>query len=259
MISKIHSTICFIKLKYLRPCKNQDFMNLFYTKGFSTENNQLSDDEAKHCLKVLRRKQGDNIQVTDGCGKLFKGTLDIIGKKAFVNIISVEDIPKTRNYHLHIAIAPTKNIDRLEWFLEKCTEIGIDEVSLLLTSHSERKRVRFDRVEKIVLSAMKQSHQMHLPKSNDLIAFKDFIHKDFTDYQKFICHCEDEFPKLNLKQYPTQQKTLILIGPEGDFSLEEIKLAYEKEFKGLDLGINRLRTETAGIVACQNIQFTHYE
>ncbi len=234
-------------------------MNLFYTKNFGPDNNQLSDEEAKHCLRVLRRQQGDLIQVTNGSGELFTGTLDIFGKKALVNITDTKQIHKTRDYYLHIAIAPTKNMDRLEWFLEKCTEIGIDEISLLLTAHSERKKIRFDRVEKIVLSAMKQSHQMHLPKCNDLISYKQFIEQDFSEYQSFICHCEDEFTKQNLKAYPTQKKILILIGPEGDFSLNEIKKADQLGFKGLDLGINRLRTETAGIVACQNIQFTHYE
>lgn len=234
-------------------------MNLFYTEHFSKENNQLSEEEAKHCLRVLRKKQGDLVQVTNGKGELFNGTLDIIGKRAYVQITTSEKINKTRSYYLHIAIAPTKNMDRLEWFLEKCTEIGIDEISLLLTSHSERKKIRFDRVEKIVLSAMKQSHQMHLPKCNDLIAYKDFISQNFSDYQKLICHCESEFDKSSLKAFPKQNKILILIGPEGDFSLDEIQLAYKSEFKGLDLGINRLRTETAGIVACQNIQFTYYE
>ncbi len=234
-------------------------MNLFYTENFSTDNNQLSDEETKHCLRVLRRQQGDTIQVTNGTGELFSGTLDIIGKKAFVNITSTQIINKTRSYYLHIAIAPTKNMDRLEWFLEKCTEIGIDEISLLQTSHSERKKIRFDRVEKIVLSAMKQSHQMHLPKCNDLVPFNTFINQDFSDYQSFICHCENAYPKQNLKHYPTQKNVLILIGPEGDFSIDEIKKSYDVGFKGLDLGINRLRTETAGIVACQNIQFTHYE
>jgi len=234
-------------------------MNLFYTENFSPENNQLSDEEAKHCLRVLRKQQGDTIQITNGKGELYTGTLDSIGKRAFVKITSTEQIKKTRNYYLHIAIAPTKNMDRLEWFLEKCTEIGIDEISLLLTSHSERKKIRFDRVEKIVLSAMKQSHQMHLPKCNDLTSYKDFLSQDFSTYQKLICHCESDFEKGNLKQYPKAEKVLILIGPEGDFSLNEIELAYKNGFKGLDLGINRLRTETAGIVACQNIQFTHYE
>jgi len=234
-------------------------MNLFYTEHFNPENNQLSDEEAKHCLRVLRKQQGDKIQITNGKGELYTGTLDIIGKRAFVQITSTEVIPRTRNYYLHIAIAPTKNMDRLEWFLEKCTEIGIDEISLLLTSHSERKKIRFDRVEKIVLSAMKQSHQMHLPKCNDLITYKDFIAQDFSTSQKLICHCESDFEKGNLKQYPKSEKVLILIGPEGDFSINEIEMAYKNGFKGLDLGINRLRTETAGIVACQNIQFTHYE
>lgn len=234
-------------------------MNLFYTENFSPENNQLSEEEAKHCLRVLRKQHGDTVQVTNGEGVLFTGNLEILGKKAFVNVTSSESIEKTRDYYLHIAIAPTKNMDRLEWFLEKCTEIGIDEISLLLTSHSERKKIRFDRVEKIVLSAMKQSHQMHLPKCNDLMSYKQFMTQDFSAYQKFICHCESEYSKQNLKQYPKENKVLILIGPEGDFSLEEIKTAYENGFHGLDLGINRLRTETAGIVACQNIQFSHYE
>lgn len=234
-------------------------MNLFYTKNFSPENNQLSEEEAKHCLRVLRRQQDDIIQVTNGTGQLYTGHLDIFGKKAFVNVTSTEEVLKTRDYYLHIAIAPTKNMDRLEWFLEKCTEIGIDEISLLLTAHSERKKIRFDRVEKIVLSAMKQSHQMHLPKCNDLISYKQFIKQDFSDYQSFICHCENDFDKKTLKAYPPKKKVLILIGPEGDFALNEIEMAYEQGFQGLDLGINRLRTETAGIVACQNIQFTHYE
>ncbi|MGB1294601.1 MAG: 16S rRNA (uracil(1498)-N(3))-methyltransferase [Flavobacteriales bacterium] len=234
-------------------------MNLFYTKNFSETNNELSEVEAKHCSRVLRKKDGDTIQVTNGEGLLFEGQVENVGKKVFVNVKQTQVVEKTRDYYLHIAIAPTKNMDRLEWFLEKCTEIGIDEISLIQTHHSERKRVRFDRVEKIVLSATKQSHQMHLPKCNDLVSFKQFIEQDFSDYKTLICHCEQDFEKKHLKSIQKANKYLILIGPEGDFSVQEIEKAYQNQFQGLHLGDNRLRTETAGIVACQNIQFSHYD
>lgn len=234
-------------------------MNLFYTKHFNETNNQLSEEEAKHCSRVLRKKDGDFIQVTNGTGDLFEGSIETIGKKVLVHINSKKTIEKSRDYYLHIAIAPTKNMDRLEWFLEKCTEIGIDEISLIHTHHTERKKIRFDRVEKIVLSATKQSYQMHLPICNDLMTYKTFINQDFSAYNQLICHCESDFEKKHLKSIPKSERYLILIGPEGDFSTQEIDMAYQAGFSGLHLGDNRLRTETAGIVACQNIQYSHYD
>jgi 16S rRNA (uracil1498-N3)-methyltransferase len=196
-----------------------------------------------------------------GCG--WKGRFlseaeiaDANPKKCRLTIVnSALDFGK-RNFHLHIAIAPTKNIDRFEWFLEKATEIGIDEITPLLTSHSERKTINAERLEKILVSAMKQSLKAYLPQLHELTTFKELIINNKTE-NKFIAYC-DEIQKIHLKDLATKgNNTLILIGPEGDFSPEEIKLAIENGFKVVSLGESRLRTETAGIVACHIVNLAN--
>ena len=163
----------------------------------------------------------------------------------------IKQIEKQHNYYLHIAISPTKNIERFEWFLEKSTEIGIDEITPIICNRSERKTIKTERGNRILLSAMKQSLKYHLPKLNEATNFNEFIKKDLEG-AKYIAHCEDS-KKNELKTISKTEKTLILIGPEGDFSPKEIKLAVENQFKSVSLGTSRFRTETAGIIATHSI------
>lgn len=228
-------------------------MQLFYAYKVEGDLAYLDEEESGHCTKTLRKKIGDVLSFTDGCGGMYEGKIvDISKKNCQLQILKKINQPEnfnTKKFKIHIAIAPTKNIDRLEWFLEKATEIGIDEISLILCQRSERKQVRLDRLEKIIVSAAKQSLKSHFPKINDLIKFKDFITKAQATH-KSIAHCNTD----NLPQFKNliqgQEDLLILIGPEGDFSLDEVKWAKEKGFVEVGLGTSRLRTETAGIVAC---------
>jgi 16S rRNA (uracil1498-N3)-methyltransferase len=226
-------------------------MQLFYLQNPNSEI-ILSSEESKHATKVLRKKEGDILNFTDGKGSFYKAEITVAdSRKCRLQIISTEQKPKQHNYHLHIAIAPTKNMDRYEWFLEKATEIGIDEITPIICEHSERKVLKTERCNRILLSAMKQSLKFHLPKLNEAISLKDFLKQDFEE-NKYIAHCEDG-DKLELRAEEKAEKTLILIGPEGDFSLTEIEMALQNQFKAVSLGTSRLRTETAGIVAVHTI------
>ncbi len=225
-------------------------MQLFYTTDIEDKLARLDAVEARHCVQVLRKKVGDPLDLVDGQGSFYKGLiLETSKKSCLVEILETRTV-KTNRPFLKMAIAPTKNIDRLEWFLEKATEIGVDTIVPLLCARSERKRIREDRLEKILLAAMKQSLKAHLPKLQPLISFKDFIKTEHIQKDKFIAYCNDD----QLKHLKTNCKkgndTLILIGPEGDFTNEEIALAKAEGFQGVSLGESRLRTETAGVVAC---------
>jgi len=312
-------------------------MQLFYLENPENEI-ILSAEESKHVTKVLRKKEGDILNFTDGKGGFYKAEITIADtKKCRLQIISSEQKEKQHNYHLHIAIAPTKNMDRFEWFLEKATEIGIDEITPIICRHSERKIIKTERCKKILLSAMKQSLKFHLPKLNDPILFSEFktkysletkirasgeifLEEADRNESKYIAHCEksdkfkkatggnlqwigsmiteesydrfkllyreclltdstsfdfnsktyvksfaksvvkyvddnnlEEINKLELRKEKRSEKTLILIGPEGDFSFDEIEWAVQNRFKEVSLGTSRLRTETAGIVAVHTI------
>jgi 16S rRNA (uracil1498-N3)-methyltransferase len=227
-------------------------MNIFYTPDLVGKQYTLEEQESKHCIKVLRFSKGDRLMLVDGRGGLHTAVItDPNPKKCVVNVIeSVHDFEK-RDFHLHIAIAPTKNNDRLEWFLEKATEIGIDEITPLLCEHSERKQVNNERLEKVVISAMKQSLKAYLPKLNNLTNFDQFI-KSADAQNKFIAHCEEGGDKQHLMNKLNPKETvIILIGPEGDFSSTEIEKAKQNGFQEISLGKSRLRTETAGVVACE--------
>jgi len=228
-------------------------MQVFYTPEIKNITYQLSEEESKHAVKVLRLEAGDEVCMVDGIGGLYFGIIDDPDqKKCVIRVIEKIEQYNRRSYHLHIAIAPTKNMERLEWFIEKATEIGIDEITPLLCNRSERKSINIDRLEKIILSAMKQSVKAYKPKLNELTRYTDFINSRLFE-GAFIAHCE-EVPKPSLKsKMGAFQKFTILIGPEGDFSLEEIELAKNKGFQEIHLGKSRLRTETAGIVACHTI------
>lgn len=211
----------------------------------------LTSEESWHCAKVLRKKAGDNIQLIDGKGNYYDAVLELVtDKKCTANIISGPVLQTKRNYYLHLAIAPTKQIDRIEWMIEKAVEIGIDEISFINCKNSERTVIKAERIHKIVESAVKQSLQAYLPKVNELISFKEIINASKED-QRLIAHCYDS-EKENLKQIKFKDKsTLILIGPEGDFSKEEVDIALSNKFKAVSFGENRLRTETAGLYVCQ--------
>ena len=226
-------------------------MQLFYLENPENEI-ILSPEESKHATKVLRKKEGDILNFTDGKGNFYKAEITLAdSRKCRLQIVSSKQKEKQHNYHLHIAIAPTKNMDRFEWFLEKATEIGIDEITPIICSRSERKVIKTERCNKILLSAMKQSLKFHLPKLNKAISLTDFIKQDLKG-AKYIAHCEDG-EKNELKTVSKAEKTLILIGPEGDFSPKEIELVLQNHFKAVSLGTSRLRTETAGIVAVHTI------
>lgn len=210
----------------------------------------LNEDESLHCVKVLRHKVGDTIQVIDGNGTRAIGKIEAAhAKQCAVSLIEKEVVKQTRNYNLHIAIAPTKNIERIEWFVEKAVEIGIDEISFIKCKNSERIVVKDDRIKKVAEAALKQSQQVYLPKVNSLVDFKEFI-KTNTSNVKLIAHCEKE-SKHHLKQYIVANKSFtVLIGPEGDFTKDEITLALSNSYLPVALGDSRLRTETAGLFAC---------
>ena len=226
-------------------------MQLFYIQNPESEI-ILSAEESKHATKVLRKKEGDVLNFTDGKGYFYKAKITVADtRKCRLEIISSEQKEKQHNYHLHIAIAPTKNMDRFEWFLEKATEIGIDEITPIICHHSERKAIKTERCNRILLSAMKQSLKFHLPKLNEAISLNDFIKQDFEG-TKYIAHCE-EGNKTELKENKKEKRILILIGPEGDFSPTEIEMVLQYQFKAVSLGTSRLRTETAGIIAAHTI------
>lgn len=235
-------------------------MHLFYTPDINTDQYTLNEEESKHCVRVLRLTIGDRIVLIDGKGGLYDAEITLDHpKRCEVKIITKKKEVGKRSYQLHVAIAPTKHMDRLEWFAEKATEIGIDELSLLNCQHSERVIVKTERLEKVLVSAIKQSVKAYLPKLNEVTDFKKFIAAtiDFKG-QKFIAHCyptqNKEVEKLHLKeQYKLKQNALILIGPEGDFSVEEVKLAMDNGFQEISLGTSRLRTETAALTACLTV------
>jgi 16S rRNA (uracil1498-N3)-methyltransferase len=232
-------------------------MQLFYVPGISGSEIILDETESKHVVRVLRLGKGDSIFCTDGTGGFYTALItDANPKKCRLSIIESSRYAGEKNYYIHIAIAPTKNNDRLEWFLEKATEIGIDEISLILCENSERRTVKTDRLEKVLISAMKQSVKAYLPKLNEPVSFSEFIAGSQGD-QKFIAHCrENNLP--HMKGLAQKGKSVLtLIGPEGDFSISEIENGVEHGFEAISLGDSRLRTETAGIVACHIVNLTN--
>jgi len=227
-------------------------MQLFFTKNIKGNIATFETEEARH-IQVLRKNVGDVLQFVDGEGGMYKGEIiELHKKQCLLSILEHIPLYNERKVKLHIGIAPTKNIARLEWFLEKATEIGIEEITPILCDRSERKRIRTDRLEKITMSAMKQSLKAFLPKLNELTNYQAFIKKRNDDI-KYIAYCNDNALSHLKKEYSGAKNVTILIGPEGDFSPKEVKLALENSFQGISLGTSRLRTETAGIAACHII------
>jgi len=235
---------------------------LFYAPDILI-NRQLPETEAHHCLKALRMQPGDVIQLTDGKGNFFNAEIaEIHSNRCKVNLLETIPQPPLWKGRIEIALAPTKNLDRIEWFAEKATEIGIDKISFLRCRFSERKEMSTERILKIMISAMKQSEKALLPELQAMTGFKEFIRQNF-DGQKFIAHCYPD-EKIPLAQAcRNHENVLVLIGPEGDFSEEEIDLAKECKYIPVSLGESRLRTETAALVACQTVhtvnQIMNYE
>lgn len=226
---------------------------IFYCPNIRT-NPEMPDTESQHCARVLRMKEGDPLLITDGKGFFYRAQLLQANPKSCIVVIEEElPQPKDWNFDLHIAFAPTKKLDRMEWFVEKATEIGIDIFSPLNCRYSERKHINAARLEKIMVSAMKQSQKCRLPQFDEMIKFDTFIKQPFEG-QKFIAHCYDS-PKKTLSQICRKDTdTLILIGPEGDFSEEEVAKSIKYGFTPISLGESRLRTETAALVACHTVQ-----
>lgn len=232
-------------------------MQLFYVPNISGTEVILDETESKHAIRVLRLQYGNQVEIIDGAGGFYKAQItDANPKKCRLQIVESQKEYGKKDFHLHIAMAPTKNTDRFEWFLEKATEIGINEITPLLTAHSERKVVNPERLEKILVSAMKQSLKAYLPGLNEMTAFKELVVSNKTK-NKYIAYC-DNIQKTHLKNIVTGgEDSLVLIGPEGDFSPDEVELAIKNGFTVVSLGSSRLRTETAGIVACNIVNLAN--
>ncbi len=233
-------------------------MQLFYnpTINETTEHFTFDREESKHIIKVLRKKDGDILFVTNGLGYLFKTEITLASdSKCTVQMVSFE-IKAPSSFKLHLAVAPTKMNDRYEWFLEKATEIGIQEITPIICDRSERKVINNDRFEKIILSAMKQSNELYLPKLNPAISFKEFL-KQQNEGLQLIAHCEETDKKTLKSVVQPNQNVTVLIGPEGDFSEKEIALALEQKYIPVSLGNTRLRTETAAVVACHSVVYVN--
>jgi 16S rRNA (uracil1498-N3)-methyltransferase len=233
-------------------------MQLFYNININetTENFSFDKEESKHIIKVLRKKDTDILYVTNGLGLLFKTEITLASdSKCTVKIISFEK-SATPKFHLHLVVAPTKMNDRFEWFLEKATEIGIHEITPIICDRSERKVINTERFDKILLTAMKQSNVLFLPKLNNAIPFKEFL-KQKQQGLNFIAHCEETDKKTLKTALKPNENVTILIGPEGDFTEKEIELALDSNYIPVSLGNTRLRTETAAIVACHSVVFVN--
>ncbi|WP_034258153.1 16S rRNA (uracil(1498)-N(3))-methyltransferase [Altibacter lentus] len=235
-------------------------MQLFYQPHISEASTEVIFDkeESRHISKVLRKQQGDKLLVTNGTGLIFETTLEETQPKKCTAKIRSTQQQAPLPYRLHLAVAPTKLNDRYEWFLEKATEIGISEITPIICDHSERKQIKLERYEKILLSAMKQSLKAYLPVLHPAVSFKDFVgSNDTSENLRCIAHCE-EGSKASLKsELKKGVSVVLLIGPEGDFSTSEIELAKERGYIPVSLGDSRLRTETAAIVACHSVAFVN--
>lgn len=228
-------------------------MHLFYTPDIGPDDHYtLSEEESRHCSRVLRLTKGDPVALTDGKGRLFETVVDSdIHRRTTVRIIRAVPGWGNRKYRLHVAIAPTKNLNRFEWFLEKATEIGIDEITPLICDHAERKTLQISRLSKVMIAALKQSVKTTLPVLNEPVRFASFLERPAPEI-KLIAHYDQANEHLK-DNYTMGKNVVVLIGPEGDFSNSELQLASRAGFTPVNLGSARLRTETAGVVVCSMI------
>ena len=233
-------------------------MQLFYLNPSASVNDKmihLDEEESKHCVKVLRLKEGDILHFTDGKGALIKGHIvEPLSKTCIIKIDEVKTFPE-KSPKIHIAVSPTKQADRFEWFLEKATETGVSEITPLICKRSERSKMNMDRLNKIAISAMKQSLQYHLPKINPPLDLDKFLNalSSGNKTERYIAHCLEEKSNTLKGVYKKGNDAIVLIGPEGDFTKEEIELSTKRLFMPVSLGENRLRTETAALAACYTI------
>ncbi|MDR2125747.1 MAG: 16S rRNA (uracil(1498)-N(3))-methyltransferase [Prevotellaceae bacterium] len=228
-------------------------MYVFYSPDISGIHYCLNETESRHCCGVLRLNTDDLIYLIDGCGNFYTARIvDLSAKKCEVEIIDVKNNYGQRSYKLHIAIAPTKSIDRFEWFLEKATEIGIDEITPLVCEHSERQILKLERLQKVIIAAAKQSVKAFLPKINELTNFQKIAERKFEG-KKLIAHCHESAKTALQKIIKPHDNVLVFIGPEGDFSKDEIQIALQNDFVEVGLGNSRLRTETAAVHVCSAV------
>jgi 16S rRNA (uracil1498-N3)-methyltransferase len=231
-------------------------MQIFYAPGIEGNRWVLDEKESKHCVRVLRMREGNAVRVIDGMGNLYEGEINKADPKGCeITIHNVLADFERRKYRLHIAVSPLKNPERLEWFIEKCVEIGVDEITPLICKNTEKQKIKAERLNSIIISAMKQSLKASMTHLHESEYFNDFIRKDIPG-TKLIAHCSNEIERVKIeKVYRPGDNAVILIGPEGDFSENEIIAATENGFKSVHLGMSRLRTETAGVAACCSIYY----
>jgi 16S rRNA (uracil1498-N3)-methyltransferase len=229
-------------------------MNIFYAPEIENENTEyyFSKEESLHIVKVLRKKEDDSLTLTNGKGAFFKGRIQQANPKKCEILITEKVTHSKPNYHLHIGIAPTKMNDRFEWFLEKATEIGIHEITPIFCENSERKQIKTERLEKVVIAAMKQSMQAYKPIINEAVSLAEFLNVTEAS-KKYIAHCEGLYKTPLKNTLLKNENSIILIGPEGDFRISEIEKALQKGYQAVSLGNSRLRTETAALVACHTV------
>ena len=233
-------------------------MQLFYSPDITPPLYTLSEEESGHCVRVLRLKEGDSLHITDGKGTLYRAEVeDAHPKRCTIRIVEEHHEWEKRPYSLTIAVAPTKNIDRIEWFVEKATECGIDRIIPILCDHSERKVIKGERLEKIAISAMKQSLKAYLPTIAPLTPIRTLLEEPF-DGVRLIAHCEEDMERIFMGELIDKgDNVMVLIGPEGDFSKEEIEAARKAGFREVTLGKERLRTETAALAAAMFTAFVN--
>ncbi|MDZ7634344.1 MAG: RsmE family RNA methyltransferase [Bacteroidales bacterium] len=229
-------------------------MQIFYASNVFDGKALFSREETRHCLRVLRLRQGDSISFTDGLGNLYEGVIEGDDPSGMtVMVSSVQRDPGSRGYRLHMAVSLLKNEDRLEWFIEKAVEIGIDEITPLICSRTEKKRIRRERLEGLILSAMKQSLKCYLPRLNDPVTFSEFV-DGLREGKRIIACCDPEVERIPITSaFSRGDEVTVLIGPEGDFTPEEVSMAVTKGFTPVHIGQSRLRTETAGVAACCSV------
>ena len=231
-------------------------MNLFYQPAINEGIHHLDEEESRHCIKVLRRNAGDILTITDGRGFFYDAVITKADPRQCEFTIQKTTQVESNNYQIHLAVSPTKNADRIEWFVEKATEFGIDTISLIECENSERTFIKTERLRKLAISAMKQSLKATLPQLNGMVTFSDFL-KSSNEPGKFIAYVDSENPTHLQNVVRKGESTVVLIGPEGDFSKEEITEAIAKGFTKVSLGKSRLRTETAALAACHIVNLVN--
>lgn len=227
-------------------------MFVFYCTEIQGNTICLTGDDARHCAKVLRKRPGDSILLTDGCGTLAQATLTHVSPTDCVAEVAERKLVPPRSISLHLAVAPTKNADRMEWLVEKAVELGVERISFIICDHSERRRIDLDRMRRIAIAALKQSQTAWLPELQ-VISFSDFVHQADLPARRYVAWCDDQNTAQLVDETWHDEEVLLLIGPEGDFSTEEINLCKSLNYKEIKLGSRRLRTETAALYGCFTI------